>query len=107
MKSYHNTTHSTDSDLRRFETKAQSQEELIERFMRDVGHPMAPSEVQRALHLDRVPITSIRRAMTNLTKAGILEKTVIQVTGPFGRPEYRWKVRIVESWSDPSQRSLL
>ncbi len=39
------------------------------------------------------PITSIRRAMTNLTNRGNLVKTDAQVTGAKGKPEYIWKIK--------------
>jgi hypothetical protein len=42
---------------------------------------------------DIVPITSIRRAMTNLTDAGFLEKTDHKRKGPKGKAEYIWKVK--------------
>ena len=42
---------------------------------------------------DSVPITSIRRAITNLTKAGYLEKTERQVVERWGKSNYIWKVK--------------
>jgi hypothetical protein len=42
---------------------------------------------------DRVPITSIRRALTNLTEQGLLVKTDLQRMGAKGKPEYIWKVK--------------
>ena len=38
------------------------------------------------------PITSVRRAMTNLTKAGLLEKTGDKVLGEYGVMVNTWKL---------------
>ncbi len=43
------------------------------------------------------PVTSIRRAMTNLTKKGCLVKLKDKRTGPFGRPEHLWILRQTQS----------
>lgn len=100
-KSYYNTTHSSGADLQKFEIKAQSQEEQIEIWLSTKRHA-TPSQVQNGL-MPLVPITSIRRAMTNLTHAGKLEKTERQIQGPYGRPEYVWAY--VDP--DPTQPKLL
>ena len=89
--SYHNTTHSTGPDLIRYEAKAISQEDLIMNWFEAVGGRRTPSEIQSRL-LPLAPITSVRRALTNLTNASKLVKTTEQRQGPFGRPEYCWRL---------------
>jgi hypothetical protein len=42
---------------------------------------------------DRVPITSIRRSLTNLTESGFLIKTDRQRIGAKGKPEYIWEYK--------------
>ena len=92
--SYFNTTDSTGATLAKYEHKAKSQEELIyEYFLSRPGMQYAPSQVQRHLNLTAAPITSIRRAITNLTSANLLTKTAHQVAGPYGHPEYCWALR--------------
>ena len=99
---YHNTTNSEGDELQRYERAALSQDERIAvLFERHAPFGLTPSQVHRALDT-RAPLTSIRRAITKLTKARVLEKTGEQVGGPFGRPEYRWKLR-----REPHQQRLL
>ena len=39
-----------------------------------------------------IPITSVRRSINTLTKAGKIVKTTVKVKGPYGRPCYCWKL---------------
>ncbi len=107
VTSYHNTTDSVQPDLGKYEKKAKSQEDqILEWFKTDaalagVGKGFSPSVIKAILFLNTAPLTSIRRAMTNLTNRGELVKSDRQRKGPFGRPEYEW--RLAEKYS---QRSL-
>lgn len=89
-----NSTHETGDTLRAYTQQANRQEAAVLALFR--RHPdclLSPSTVCALLNkmLERDwPITSIRRAITNLTEQGHLEKTGNKVTGPLGRPEYRW-----------------
>ena len=47
--------------------------------------------LQRKYHLN-YPLTSIRRALTNLTGALHLQKNEIKVQGIYGMPEHTWKL---------------
>ena len=40
----------------------------------------------------RVLLTSVRRAISNLTAAGVLVKLDLVVDGPWGRPEGLWSL---------------
>jgi hypothetical protein len=100
--SYHNTTRSSGAELSEYERKALSQDELIlDYFQRFPDIAWSPSQVRRHLNL-RSPLTSTRRAITNLTTVGLLIKTPAQITGPYGRPEYLWKL----ARHDPNQGEL-
>lgn len=44
-------------------------------------------------HGEKIPITSIRRAMTNLTEKGYIFKTNHQRTSLYGKPEYIWEIK--------------
>jgi hypothetical protein len=91
--SYYNTTHSTHPDLVEYETKAKGQEaKILEHFQATQMPSWSPSEIRSVVFNKSVPITSVRRGMTNLTNAGRLVKTDTQLPGPYGRPEYRWKL---------------
>ena len=92
-RSHFNTTHESGAKLDDYEGKARSQEDLIlGYFMLNYPHARSPSQVQERLGLHYVPLTSIRRAMTNLTTRGKLEKTDQKVKGQYGRPEYCWRL---------------
>ena len=97
--SYFNKTSETGERLVEYRLKASSQDELIlEMFMN--GELYSPSQVQAAV-LPNAPITSVRRAITNLTTIGKLVKTGRKVRGLYNRPEYCWKL------NDPQQGELL
>ena len=100
--SYFNTTNVSGAELDEYESKAATQDMKILAYF--VVAPFAqhtPSSVLRWVFNGSVPITSVRRALTNLTDAGELVKTNLQTKGPYGRPEHYW--RLVER---SSQREL-
>ena len=87
---YHNTTGLAGEQLERRIEQAESQEEVVEALFE--AHPAArltPFEVQD-IALPNSPITSVRRAITNLTDQGVLRKTDRQKEGPYGDPNYTW-----------------
>ena len=103
MQHYYNTTNSSGIELLKFIKHAESQEGLILNWFEDhPGFELTPSQVTKIV-LPSAIITSVRRALTNLTTAGLLTKTDKQLPGPFGRPEYAWKLKRTE---DDVQRDL-
>lgn len=90
---YYNTTNSEGAELRQYQAGADSQEARILEWLRGAANTstFTPSEVHRRCFHGSVPLTSVRRAMTNLANAGQLSKTSEQRDGPYGRPEYAWK----------------
>lgn len=89
---YHNTTQTQGATLARYQHQAETQESVIlELFAGQPYAAFAPTEVQQAVSLNGAPLTSIRRALSNLTRAGELEKTDRQKRGPYNRPEYLWR----------------
>ncbi len=52
-----------------------------------------PVQILDNLHL-KVPITSVRRAMSNLTQAGVLIKTQNKRMGMYGVENYTWKLAV-------------
>jgi hypothetical protein len=101
-RSYHNTTGSGGGTLDKYEAKARTQELAVSRWFVMHAGDYTPSEVWGAVFTRMVPLTSVRRAMTNLTNAGVLEKTEKQRAGLYGRPEYAWRL----STSRAQQASL-
>ena len=94
--SYFNTTRSKGKDLKKAKDKSLSQEELIKRFMKLNKHKAyTPFEIQdefvKDYGLSVWPITSVRRAMSNLTSSNILIKTDTQVKGDYGKLNYKWQ----------------
>lgn len=88
--SYYNTTNESGATLKNNVEKAKSQEEkLLEHFYNFVWG-FNPSLLHSAF--ESYPITSIRRALTNLTKQGKLIKTYEKRIGMYGRSEYVWKL---------------
>lgn len=100
MGAYHNTTATTGPTLDRYESTAAAQEREIAALFRRLsrcnpGRLLTPSYVHELLHTT-APLTSTRRAITNLTNRGVLEKTAHQRPGPYGRPEHCWRLRLPE-----------
>lgn len=89
---YYNTTNETGSDLARYRAKAGSQEEqILDWFEKHPTSSAAPSYFTRKI---AAPITSIRRAMTDLTKSGALQMTNVKIVGPWGRSEHTWRLSV-------------
>jgi hypothetical protein len=58
------------------------------------GKKMSPSLVLRFLGLDsKVPLTSVRRAIHDLTDQGKLIKTDLKIKGMYGRAEHVWEIK--------------
>ena len=89
--SYHNTTHEQPEHCQEYEATAQAQEQQIMEYFKRVDSPQSPSEVWLALEMTG-PITSARRAMTNLTKKGLLARTAVKIMGLYNRREHCWKL---------------
>jgi len=92
---YFNTTHVRGQELSEYKVMATRQETLIyEFFRRNSDGQWTPEDIKK-LHPNflKVPITSIRRAFTNL-KDSYIYKTDHKVLGRYGRPIYTWKVRL-------------
>lgn len=88
--SYHNTTGLEGNALHERIEQADSQEERVQTFFEHrPGAHLTPFEVQKKI-LPGVPITSVRRALTNLTERGVLEKTDQMREGRFGQPNHTW-----------------
>ena len=95
MNEFYNTTHENGETLNNYNLKANSQSSKIIKFFKEMKKPMTPSEVHMNLFDETTPLTSIRRAMSNLTdKHQVLEKTEVKQEGIYGREEYKWKLKL-------------
>ena len=92
---HHNTTLETGQLLLDLNDRAKAQEDVVLGLYRQAGSPLSPSQVWTAAdELRHCPLTSIRRAISNLTRQGKLVKTSLKVRSVWGRPEYMWMVNI-------------
>jgi hypothetical protein len=98
MTDFYNTNKEKGEELKASKVKALSQEErILDLFHEDRRYfSHSPSEVRGFLkrrYMGVGPLTSIRRAMTNLTIKGKLVKTDKMVRGPYGKNEHLWKLK--------------
>lgn len=89
--SYHVTQDLTQTQLDLFETAAQRQEDFVVKLFMRKRRPLSAEEIKQEFP-PSVPITSIRRALTNLSNAGVVEKCG-QDKGQYGRPINIYQLR--------------
>ena len=92
---YYNTNDESGEDLRESWTKTANQDELILQFFIDNPNQLfTPDDIQHMCEVcDRHwPITSIRRGISTLTKAGNLTKTSNLRKGKYGKKTHTWKL---------------
>jgi len=99
-KSYHNTTQSKGSELKQREGKANKQEQdVLQLFHKDANRMLSPEQVLNYLQATNptkygnVPITSIRRAFSNLSSAGRITQSNSKIMGDYGRMVSIWKLK--------------
>jgi len=91
---FYNTINLTSSDLQIAKDNAKSQEEFIKwLFNNNTSLKITPSQLM-VLFGRNTPITSIRRALTNLTNDDFLQKTDEMIQGLYNKPEHIWKLKI-------------
>lgn len=87
---FYNTTNQSGEALAKEYKNCNKQElSVLSLFMANPTEFYTPFEVQRQV-MRNSPVTSTRRAMTNLTQKGYLIKTNKQKQGEFGKPNYCW-----------------
>jgi len=91
---YYNTNEETGENLQRSRARTASQEDIIYRiFDGESNLELTPSELLSMLGPDTIwPITSVRRALSDLTSEGKLTKTNNKKLGPYGKHEFTWKL---------------
>lgn len=112
--SFFNTTNETGDLLAEYRSKSEHQDERVLKIFEASGpaaalSPSMVSSLYNRLYPERhiygVPLTSIRRSITCLTKDGKLEKTSEKRPGLFGRPEFLWKLASAGLSVEPGQES--
>ena len=96
---YYNTTREKGSRLKSSHTRTRTQEEKIYSFFLTFGEPLSPSMILDKMSFQG-PITSVRRALTNLTNEGKLTKLDELVMGSYGKKEHLWRLRTDDDNND-------
>ena len=86
---YYNTTHLTADQLRAAIESCNRQEIRVRQLYRQYGD-MTPSQCHEIYGDPMTPLTSIRRAISDLTEKGLLHKTGRMSAGRYGKPEHVW-----------------
>tara|TARA_R100001443_G_scaffold68514_2_gene77218 strand:- start:8362 stop:8637 length:276 start_codon:yes stop_codon:yes gene_type:complete len=90
--SYYNTTNLEKEALKKCRKAVISQEKKILDIFQRLQIPLSPTDLYTHF-FNKTPITSIRRALSNLTKDGKLEKTLLMKIGGYGKAEHCWKLK--------------
>ena len=95
MENYHNTVPETGEKLQEYQRKAVTQQEEIMFIFKFELEKASPKQIYYhcLAYGHNWPITSIRRAISNLEASGFLEKTGERVPGIYDRDENVWRVR--------------
>jgi len=89
---WYNTTHEQGQKLEDLNQKASGQQErILQYFKENRQHSFTPHQINEVF--PEYPITSIRRAMSNLTQQERLIKTDRKVMGKYGADNYCWKYK--------------
>ena len=94
---YYNTNNETGSTLISSRANTETQEDVILGiFNHSPSNEFTPFEILSTIEFQdpncKWPITSIRRAITNLTDSNKITKTNNQKIGPYGKSVYTWKL---------------
>jgi hypothetical protein len=92
LMTYHNTNCESGETLKRSRKQANKQEKIVLAVFRNEKRLLAPHQVHAIGFDGHTPLTSVRRAITNLTDLGYLEKTDEMVMGLFGKAVHMWKL---------------
>ena len=92
---FYNTIDEKEAQLEISRAQVTLQEKRVLAIMGDFPDGMTPFAVWKiyCAEYENVPVTSIRRAITNLTAAGYLEKTDRQIIERWGKSNYMWKIK--------------
>ena len=93
---YYNTTSERGQELAKKKAKAKTQEDIVTMLFLSQAK-LTPSQCWSKYKIMtgkiNTPLTSIRRAITNLTNKDVLIKTDEKMKGSYGSNEFFWKAR--------------
>ena len=93
MNTFYNTTHEKEPDISKIREMAGKQQDIVYDIFKNSPEELLTPWQAWGFMPDGIPITSVRRAITNLTIAGKLEKTEIKRMGPYGKNAYCWRIK--------------
>jgi len=95
MRSFFNTLGITGGRLKDADQKAESQEQkILKHFMFHIHSKFTPEQIKVKLYpSEATPLTSIRRALTNLTNKGRLIKLDDFAPSSYGSKQHYWKLK--------------
>lgn len=94
-QAYYNTNNESGINLQKSESKALTQEDIILEFFQKHPNEMFPAHrVLASCFFDSTPLTSVRRAITNLEAKGKLElmPNEYMVAGLYGKQVHVWRL---------------
>jgi DNA replication protein DnaD len=90
---YYNTNNESGQTLKESKKKTETQEDKILEFFQEFPFlDLNPFDIQHRVFNDSTPITSVRRALTDLSNKGKLIKTNRVVNGIYGKNNHTWKL---------------
>jgi len=94
---FYNTTNLTGEELAQERANCKGQEkDVLDLYHRHNETAASPEDIHQHYNYlkgdNRTPLTSIRRAITTLTKKGLLVKTDEHKIGQYGKKIYLWRV---------------
>jgi len=103
-KSYYNTLGEAGDTYKKAEGKAKRQTDSVLAIYKHTLRAMTPAEVWEGYGFKdkNIPITSIRRAISNLEDKGQLRKTTWKRKGLYGKMNYCWIYE--EETTEPQSR---
>jgi len=91
---YYNTNLLRDSELDNARVVALTQDAQVLTFFRNNDErSWSPDQIWKLVFYKTVPLTSVRRSISDLTAAGYLEKMKTMVRGYYGKPVHTWRAK--------------
>lgn len=87
--SFYNTIHLTGEELARAVQSTDTQEQIILRFLSSNAGEWSAWDLHQQPNFYHLPITSIRRALTNLCQSGAIVTTGMKM-GTYGKPVHTY-----------------
>lgn len=93
MNHYHNTLWAEGAVLAGYESKAETQDEAVLELLKHNPEYFFTAEQVHKSVMGAAPLTSARRALSNLYRGGCIEKSNNHAQGKYGRPVTLWRIK--------------